>query len=596
MLFLQMNEKRFLADLDGIWDFCLGNENLEEKYLIEQITNPEKIYVPASYNDQKADISFRDHYGWVYYQKFFSVPNYFNYGRLVLHFSAVTHNCIVYINGNKLIEHKGGFLPFEIELDASVLKEKNLLCVAVDNRVNFSTLPVGNESKRAMFGDSLPDFDSVNKTNIKNKNYPNFDFFNYCGINRSVNLYTTPKEYIKDIYVNVKIEGKNAIVNVSADLVGNGEAFVSVYDKQGCEIISDKKINEEFIIESVNLWQPGNAYLYTAKISFKNDCYYQKFGARTVEIKDNKFLINGKPFYFKGFGKHEDSEVHGRGIDEALNVKDISLIKWINANSFRTSHYPYSEEMLNLCDEEGIVVIGEAPAVGLNFPSADKDWYKNYCNTAEHHRQVIKDMIDRDKNHPCIVMWSLANEPDTTGCADSAFNYFEPLYHFAHKCDPQNRPVTVVVCNNDYVKDKVAPFMDVICLNRYYGWYIFGGDLDAAVQATEVEMNYWQQFNKPVMITEYGADAVAGVHNAVPNMFSEEFQLKYYEKINEVLDKHSFVVGEQAWNFADFATIQGVMRVDGNKKGIFTRDRRPKLSAHYFRNRWKYIPDFNYKK
>lgn len=138
--------------------------------------------------------------------------------------------------------------------------------------------------------------------------------------------------------------------------------------------------------------------------------------------------------------------------------------------------------------------------------------------------------------------------------------------------------------------------MDVICINRYYGWYIFAGDLDAAVQATDIEMQYWEQFNKPLMITEYGADTVAGVHNCVPNMFSEEFQVEYYKAINSVLDKYKFVVGEQAWNFADFATIQGVMRVDGNKKGIFTRDRRPKLAAHYFKNRWNNIPDFEYKK
>lgn len=596
MLFPQMNEKRFLTDLDGIWDFCLGNENLDEKYLTEKIENPEKIYVPASYNDQKADMDFRDHYGWAYYQKAFSVPEFADNARLILRFGAVTHNCIVFINGKKLTQHKGGFLPFETELDISLLKEKNLLCVAVDNRVNFSTLPVGNESKRAMFGDSLPDFDSVKKTNIKNKNYPNFDFFNYCGIHRSVKLYTTPKDFINDVYIDVKIRNKDAVVKVIADLCGNGCAFVSIYDNMGNEIASKRKSGEEIIIENVNLWQPGNPYLYSAKISFNSDCYYQKFGARTVEVKDDKFLINGRPFYFKGFGKHEDSEVHGRGIDEALNVKDLSLIKWINANSFRTSHYPYSEEMLNLCDEAGIVVIDEAPAVGLNFPNADKDWYKNYCNTAEHHSQVIKELINRDKNHPCVVMWSLANEPDTDCCAESAFEYFEPLYRLAHKSDPQNRPVTVVCCNNNYVKDRVAPFMDVICLNRYYGWYIFGGDLDAAVQATDEEMKYWKRFCKPVMITEYGADAVSGVHNAVPDMFSEEFQLEYYKKINSVLDKYSFVVGEQAWNFADFATIQGVMRVDGNKKGIFTRDRRPKLSAQYFKNRWKSIPDFYYKK
>ncbi|MDE6413314.1 MAG: beta-glucuronidase, partial [Eubacterium sp.] len=436
----------------------------------------------------------------------------------------------------------------------------------------------------------------VNKTNIKNKNYPNFDFFNYCGINRSVKLYTTAKDYINDIYIDTKIDGANAVVKVEAEFIGAGNASVSILDDKGNEIVSDKNINEEILIENVKLWQPGKAYLYTAKITFNEDCYYQKFGVREVEVKDNQFLINGKPFYFKGFGKHEDSEIHGRGIDEALNVKDISLMKWMCANSFRTSHYPYSEEMLNLCDEEGIVVIAETPAVGLNFPNVEGELLEKYNKRTAHHKQVITDMIARDKNHPSIVMWSLANEPDTAGTPDKALDYFKPLYHLAHQCDPQSRPVTVVVCNNDYIKDKVAPFVDVICVNRYYGWYIFAGDLDAASQAMDIEMQYFSQFNKPLMITEYGADTVAGVHNAVPNMFSEEFQVEYYDAMNAVLDKYKFVVGEQTWNFADFQTIQGVMRVDGNKKGIFTRDRRPKLSAHYFKNRWTKIPDFDYKK
>lgn len=594
MLYPQMNEKRHLTSLDGIWNFALGTEELEEEKLTTALADCEKIYVPASYNDQKADIRFREHYGYVYYQKRFGMP-IFESMRTILRFGAVTQSCVVYLNGEKIAEHKGGFLPFEIELDTSKLKDSNLLAVAVDNRIDFSTLPVGNESRRAMFGDGLPDFDSVKKTNIKNKNYPNFDFFNYCGINRSVKIYTTDKQYISDIYVDTKISGDNAKIKVIADLIGDGKATVSILDK-GSNLIASGNVGDEIEITSATVWQPLKPYLYTAKIEFCNDCYYQKFGIREIKVDGNKFLINGKPFYFKGFGKHEDSEVHGRGIDEALNIKDISLMKWINANSFRTSHYPYSEEMLNLCDEEGIVVIGETPAVGLNFPNKNDDWYKNHCRTGEHHKDVIEQMIDRDKNHPCIVMWSIANEPDTSSCTDSAYDYFMPLYKAAHKADPQDRPVTVVVCNNDYTSDRIVSSMDVMCINRYYGWYIFGGDMDAAVQSMDIEMQYFEQFNKPLMITEYGADAVAGVHNAVPNMFSEEFQMEYYKRINAVLDKYNFVVGEQAWNFADFATIQGVMRVDGNKKGIFTRDRRPKLAAHYFKSRWENIPDFNYKK
>ncbi len=596
MLYPQLNEARALIDLSGVWQFALGSENLEEEKLKKPLENPETMAVPASYNDQKAKEQFRDHYGYAYYQTTFQVPRTLQSERIMIRFGSVTQAAEVWLNGELLCKHKGGFLPFEAELNGKVRPGDNLLAVAVDNRVDFSTLPVGNESAQAMFGEELSPFDSVKKTKVKPKNYPNFDFFNYAGIHRPVKLYTTPKQYIADISIVPEVRDKDAKVAYDISCQGEGELELILLDEAGNQVAEAKgAASGALTIPSVHLWEPGAAYLYTAVVKFGADTYAQTFGVRSVEVKEDKFLINGKPFYFKGCGKHEDSEVHGRGMDEPLNVKDIALMKWMGANSFRTSHYPYSEEMLNLCDREGIVVIGETPAVGLNFPNLKEDWYKDLSRTKEHHGDVIKDMIARDKNHPSIVMWSIANEPDTAARPESSYDYFKPLYDLAHEQDPQNRPVTVVVCNNDYLKDIVAPAMDVICMNRYYGWYIFGGDLDAAKQAMTIEMEYWKEKKKPVIITEYGVDTVPGLHSAVPNMFTEEYQTEYYKVMNRILDQYAFVVGEHTWNFADFATIQGLMRIDGNKKGLFTRERRPKYAAHYFRDRWLNIPDFGYK-
>ena len=588
MLLPQLNSSRCLIDLCGIWKFNLGNTDLDEKSLTTPFTDYETIAVPASYNDQKADKKHRNHYGWVYYQTEFTIPKFMQGERIVLRFGCVTHKAVVYLNGESICHHIGGFLPFEIEITDKV-KSDNLLCVAVDNRLDFSTLPIGNESRQSMFGSGLPNWDSVRQVNIPPQNYPNFDFFNFAGIHRPVKIYTTPKNnYIKDITITTKcIDNENAIISYSVDCESIPDLFI--YDENN-HIVAEAKGNYgEIEIKNAKLWNPGKAYLYIAKVVCDEDEYSQKFGIRTVEIKDNQFLINSKPFYFKGFGKHEDSDIHGRGLDNALNVRDISLMNWINANSFRTSHYPYSEEMLDLCDREGIVVIDETPAVGLNFPHADKDWYKEYCRTHEHHKDVIREMIARDKNHPCIVMWSLANEPDTEARAESALEYFKPLYELAHKCDPENRPVTVVCCNNNYKKDLVAPFMDVICINRYYGWYIFGGDLESSGQAMDNEMKYWEQFHKPVIITEYGADAVSGIHNINADMFSEEYQIEFFKTINAILDKYPYIIGEHVWNFADFDTIQGLMRVGGNKKGVFTRNRQPKSLAYYLKDRWSKI-------
>ena len=161
----------------------------------------------------------------------------------------------------------------------------------------------------------------------------------------------------------------------------------------------------------------------------------------------------------------------------------------------------------------------------------------------EHHEDVLRDMISRDKNHPCVVMWSIANEPDTEHFPQSAYDYFYPLYELAHACDPQNRPVTLVACQNDYTRDIITRAMDVCCVNRYYGWYNLSGDLDAACDALNTELDFWAGTGKPLMITEYGADTYPGVHNTNGEMFSEEYQLDYYSRLNSELYKLPFFTG-----------------------------------------------------
>lgn len=595
MLYPILNESRTLIDLSGIWNFKLDDESgMKNEWYAKKLEDPMTIAVPASYNDQKEGVDFRDHYGYVFYQRDLSIPKIIMNERIVLRFGAVTHFAKVYLNGKLVCEHKGGFLPFEVEINDYVNAGENTLTVVVDNKIDHSTLPVGNEEGSTLGSAMLPIVDGVTP---KKQNAPNFDFFNYAGITRPVKIYTTPRNYIKDVKIVPVVEGENAKINFVIDTVGTGDVTIIIYDDNQKEVGRASGKSGNIVIEKVMLWKPLEAYLYTAKIKFEDDSYEVPFGVRTVEVRGTQFLINGEPFYFKGFGKHEDSNYHGRGLDEVLNVKDLALMKWMGANSFRTSHYPYSEEMMRLCDREGIVVIDETPAVGVNlnfFRPTGNDTFK-VLRTHEHHREVIRDMIERDKNHACVVMWSIANESDTTTFPDSSYEYYKPLYDLAHECDPQNRPVTIVGLQNDFKKDKTLPMTDVICLNRYYGWYIYGGDLEAAKQALDIEFDYWKTIGKPLMFTEYGADTVSGLHLTTPTMFTEEYQVEFLKANHEVFDKTDFFIGEQVWNFADFATIQGVMRADGNKKGIFTRDRRPKFGAHYLRNRWLSIPDFGYK-
>ena len=595
MLYPVMTKSRMLFDLSGIWAFRMEDEEGQgerEGWAGKPLPQPMTMAVPASYNDMKACAKLRDYHGVVYYQTTVRLARTMLEERLVLRCGAVTHHAKVYLNGSLVMAHRGGFLPFEAEVSGFAKEGDNLLTIAVDNRIDHSTLPVGEQKV-------TPAGEKVNATN--------FDFFNYAGINRPVKLYTTPQDFIADLTVtaDVDFESGSAVLHYAITALGEGEGRIAVYDEAGSLVGQGEGKTGDVTIEKVRLWQPMDAYLYEVRAYFGMDEYILPYGIRTVRVDGTRFLINERPFYFKGYGKHEDTYPNGRGFNEAMNVKDLALLKWQGANSFRTSHYPYSEEMMRLCDREGIVVIDECPAVGLNLrmgggffgatPGATFD-PETGIKTGEHHQDVLRELAARDKNFACVVMWSIANEPDSNG--EGAWEYFAPLFALMRELDPQHRPCTLVNCQmlTDAEMEVSLKLADVICLNRYYGWYYCSGDLESAEKELRAELEKWAAYGKPIVFTEFGADTVAGLHDATPVMFTEEFQVDYYEMNTRVFDDFPAVQGEQVWNFADFATSQGVVRVQGNKKGLFTRDRKPKMAAHFMRRRWLAIPDFDYKK
>ena len=598
MLYPLMTTSRELIDLNGIWNFKLDpGRGFEEGWFEHRLQQAIPMPVPASYNDLYEGEEFRDHIGWVWYEREIVVPQHFFNQRIVLRFGSVTHAAKVYVDGQLVVEHTGGFTPFEAEINAFIKSGKNRLTVAVNTIVDHTTLPVGKYREVDVPGLGKVVTDT-----------PNFDFFNYAGIQRPVKLYTTPKTYIHDITITTDITGTDGLVEYTIDTKGDAEVHVSIQDEAGETVASGNGPTGQLLIKDVHLWQPLHAYLYTCVVELWQqgqplDTYEQSFGVRTVAVKDGKFLINGNPFYFKGFGKHEDFPIHGRGLDEVVTVKDFNLLKWMGANSFRTSHYPYSEELMRLADREGVVVIDETPAVGLhlNFGtllgggSRSHDTWEE-LGTKEQHAQVIRELIARDKNHPCVVMWSIANESASE--EEGAHHYFQPLVELARDLDPQKRPVTIVLHGMATPDtNTVSDLVDVLALNRYYGWYVAGGRLEVAKALLRTELTRWNQVQpgKPMMFTEYGADTIAGLHDTTPTMFSEEYQVACLQANHEVMDQFPTFIGEQVWNFADFQTSQGILRVQGNKKGVFTSVRKPKMAAHYLRERWRAIPDFGYK-
>lgn len=367
MLYPILTPSRLLIDLGGTWDFKPdAGRGFSERWYASPLTEPLHMPVPASYNDLTESEELREHCGWVFYQRRIAVPALAPGQRVVLRCEAVTHHARVYLNGELLCEHRGGFLPFETELTGRLSGGEDLLTIAVDNTIDYTTLPVGGKSDMMSGMLGLAGADSG-----KRRNNPNFDFFNYAGITRPVRLYTTPEAHIEDITVVPELEGADARLSYTVDTVGEGECVVEVRERGGRLVARAEGASGVLEIPDVHLWRPRNAYLYDIRVRFGSDEYTLPYGVRTVKVEGERFLINGEPFYFKGYGRHEDSFPAGRGQNLPLNAKDMSLMKWQGANSFRTSHYPYSEEMMRLCDEEGFVVIDETPAVGINlsFPA-----------------------------------------------------------------------------------------------------------------------------------------------------------------------------------------------------------------------------------
>ncbi|HEL0619873.1 beta-D-glucuronidase [Streptococcus equi subsp. zooepidemicus] len=595
MLYPILTKTRKIYDLGGLWQFQLGDHNPQEL-----LASDELMVVPTSFNDVVVDKDKRNYIGDFWYERFVDVPDLAADEELVLRFGSVTHNATVYVNGQALGQHKGGFTPFEVLVPETHYQDNQIkVSVCANNILDYTSLPVGN------YSEELQEDGSIKKV-VKE----NFDFFNYAGIHRPVKLMVRPKCHISDITITSDLseDMTSALVEVSVETsAAVDEVKVTIFDEE--HKLVAQAIDGKARLDKVRLWDVLDAYLYTAHVELivdgnVVDSYDEPFGIRSITVEKGQFLLNGKPVYFKGFGKHEDTFINGRGLNEAANLMDMNLLKELGANSFRTSHYPYSEEMMRLADRMGIMVVDEVPAVGLfqNFtasldlsPKDNGTWA--VMKTKEAHEQAIRELVKRDKNHPSVVMWVVANEPASH--EEGAHEYFEPLIALYKALDPQQRPVTLVnllLATPD--RDKVMDLVDVISLNRYYAWYVDHGDLIKGEVGLRQELLEWQKKfpNKPILMTEYGADTLPGLHSMWDIPYTEEFQCRFYEMSHRVFDEIPNLVGEQVWNFADFETNLMIFRIQGNHKGLFSRNRQPKHVVGLFKERWDTIPHYNYKK
>lgn len=547
-------------DLQGFWKFKIDSENVGEKNEWGKgLESEDIIYVPASWNEQNPQWDQFSSIAW--YQKDLFVSSYESKKAWIV-FEGAGYITKLWINGEYVGTHEGSFTQFKFPIKLNT-NEFNKIVVKIDNTPSPYNLPPA-----------------------KDLNIAAFDFFNYGGIQRPVYIEFVDECHVEDITVYTKSNG-HLKVEILPECNQKYSLRFKLVDKEGKALLDEESSNEiyEKDVGNVTPWSPDNPYLYTLIVEIYvdenlKDSIYERIGFRDVEVKNGRIYLNGKPIFLKGFGRHEDFPILGKFMYGAVLVRDFYLMRKIGANSFRTSHYPYSNEHLDLADEMGFLVILEPPLCYSNISRvmSQEEITKMFSDIKyfEKVKHTIKEMIRQHKNRPSVIMYSVMNEPPSDMYEVAEF--IKKEVKFLKTLD-SSRPVTFA--SHRSVRDLALEYVDIISLNYYHGWYTEWGDIDSGVRtvAMELEEIHKKFPEKPIIITEFGADAIYGLHSDPPQMWSEEYQSEMIRKYIEALRKNNYIVGFHIWNFADFRTPQNPGRTILNRKGIFTRDRQPKSAA-----------------
>ncbi len=476
MLYPIQNDVRNKLDLSGIWDFRTDEEELgEQEGWYNGLAESRPMAVPGSWNEQYADLL--NYLGLSWYVKRSYVPRGWRGERIFLRVGSVNYAATVYVNGVRVGAHEGGHLPFAFEVTDHIRWDaENTFAISVENHLKATRMPSGNlPGALGMFG-----------------GYPSatFDFFPFAGIHRPVVLYSTPPLFIDDVTVVTNVEGSTGSVQVKVKLNAAGVQHGTVELRGEGQLLSAPLRFAGAYAEATlkapgaRLWSDLDPYLYDLTVRAGEDVYALAVGIRTIEVKGTQVLLNGRPVQLNGFGRHEDFIASGKGLNLPALVKDYQLLRWVGANSYRTSHYPYSEEEMQLADREGFLIIDETPSVSIQFDNEE-----NMAARLPLCLRYIDEMIARDKNHPSVIMWSVANEPMPRNVMermagkviidpleDAARDFLHALVARAKELDPTRLVTLVSVMPGP---DAWLETCDVISKNLYWGWYVLGGELAA---------------------------------------------------------------------------------------------------------------------
>ncbi len=481
--------------------------------------------------------------------------------RYYLEFRGANSSADVYVGGEKLAHHDGGYSTWRVDITAQVA-ENTEIAVVVDNAPNETV-------------------------------YPQMaDFTFYGGIYRDVYLIAVGATHFDlDYYggsglkVTPEIHGKDAKVEIEVFVTGlaTGDKIrYTVCDKEGntvAETVSENT-KESFSIADVHLWHGRkDPYLYTAKAEILRadeaiDGVSARFGCRTFKIDpDNGFILNGEEYPLRGVSRHQDRWGVGNALLPEHHEEDIDLIMEVGATTIRLAHYQHDQYFYDLCDEKGFVIWAEIPYISKHMPTARE-------NTISQ----MKELVTQNYNHPSIVVWGLSNEISIAGADEDLLENHRILNDLVHEMD-KTRLTTIAAVSMCKIDDPYLQIPDVVSYNHYFGWY--GGD--TAMNGPWFDKFHATHPQLPIGCSEYGCEAL-NWHTSNPKQgdYTEEYQAYYHEELIKQLFSRKYLWATHVWNMFDFGADA---RAEGgengqNHKGLVTMDRTYKKDSFYAYKAW----------
>ncbi|WP_366186663.1 glycoside hydrolase family 2 TIM barrel-domain containing protein [Flavobacterium ovatum] len=534
MGYLDYRQKPFDESKDGTGGFYENLNPTDKKTKVEYNFEFEpSLQVPGDWNSQDQRLLFYE--GTLWYKKDFVVTpkkdkNYFIY------FAAVNYESHVYLNGKKIGTHKGGFTPFQFDVTGKLKDGDNFIVVMVDNTRKKDAVPTINT-----------------------------DWWNYGGITRDVLLISTPSIYIEDYKVQLAKDNKDQIEGF-IQLKNAAKNETVVVEIPELKIKSTYTVDENgyakfnFPVKKVQYWSPETPKLYNVIVSSKLDKVTDKIGFRTIKTIDKDIFLNGKSIFLKGISVHDENPlVGGRFRSEGDMRMMLNWAKELGCNYIRLAHYTHNETMLRLADEVGLLVWAEVP-VYWTISWTNQETYDN----AENQLAVA---IERDKNRASIIIWSVGNETPINkdrnifmGKLVDKVRSIDNTRLVAAALELERHGYTVTV--DDVLGNK----LDLASFNEYGGWY-WSEPKELPKYTFDIK------FNKPVVISEFGAGALAGFHGDEDTMWSEELQELFYIKQLEMLEKIDGLRGMTPWILVDFKSPRRqnpIYQNFWNRKGLIS--------------------------